>query len=107
MVRRGEFEGLQNHNLPLGVIVDTNNKQKLADVSRFAVVERFDFSRPLDELIALVRGVKQPFGLACLFNVVEFYVAQTAQVAKALDLPGVSPESARLSLDKSVMRQRF
>jgi biotin carboxylase len=54
-----------------------------------------------------VRGIQQRFGLACLFNVVEFYVAQTAEVAKALDVPGISPESAQLCLDKSVMRQRF
>src|SRR5207302_2530854 len=47
------------------------------------------------------------FGIACLYNVIEFYVAQTAQVAAALGLPGISPESARLCLDKNLMRQRF
>ena len=37
----------------------------------------------------------------------EFYVAHTAEVAAALDVPSISPTSARLCLDKSVMRERF
>jgi hypothetical protein len=107
MARRGEFESLQRRGLPLGILVDTNNKQRLCDVSKFVVVERFDFSRPLDELVAAVRGVQQRLGIACLYNVNELYVAPTARVAEALGLPGVRPDSARLSLDKSVMRRRF
>jgi biotin carboxylase len=107
MVRRGEFEGLQQRGLPLGVLVDTNNKQRLADVSGFTVVERFDFSRPLDELIEAVRHIERRVGLACLFNVVEFYVAQTAEVAAALGISALSPAAARLCLDKSAMRRRF
>lgn len=107
MVRRGEFESLQERGLPLGVLVDTNSKQRLADVSRFEVVERFDFSRPVEELISAVREIQQRAGIACLFNVIEFYVAQAADVAAALGLPGIPPESARLCLDKSVMRRRF
>ncbi|MDB6123285.1 MAG: hypothetical protein JWQ71_2278 [Pedosphaera sp.] len=107
MVRRGEFETLQERGLPLGVLVDTNSKARLGDVSKFVFVERFDFSRPLPELIEAVRSIQKRFGIACLFNVVEFYVAQTADVAAALGLPGISPASARLCLDKNVMRQRF
>ncbi|MDB5299976.1 MAG: biotin carboxylase, partial [Phycisphaerales bacterium] len=107
MVRRGEFESLQERNLPLGVLVDTNSKARLADVSKFAVVEHFDFSRPNDELIEAVRAIQKRFGLACLFNVIEFYVAQTAEVAAALGVPNLSPASARLCLDKNLMRQRF
>jgi len=107
MVRRGEFESLQKRGLQLGVLVDTNNKQRLADVSGFTVVERFDFSRPLPELIEVVRSIQQKHGVACLFNVIEFYVAQTAEIAAALDIPGISPASARLCLDKNVMRSRF
>ena len=107
MVRRGEFEGLQKRGLRIGVLVDTNNKQRLADVSGFAVVEEFDFSRPLDELIEAVRSIRERFGIDCLFNVIELYVAQTADVAAALGLPGISPASARACLDKNIMRQRF
>ena len=107
MVRRGEFESLQKRNLPLGILVDTNSKHKLADVSQFAVVERFDFSRPLPELIEAVREIQKRLGIACLYNVIEFYVAQTADVAAALDIPCISPASARLCLDKSIMRVRF
>src|SRR5438445_9882279 len=107
MVRRGEFESLEKRGLPLGILVDTNSKARLGDVSHFALVEQFDFSRPLSELIAKVRDIQNRFGIACLYNVIEFYVAQTAQVAAVLGLPGLSPESARLCLDKNLMRQRF
>ena len=107
MVRRGEFENLQKHGLRLGILVDTNSKTRLGDVSQFVVVERFDFSRPLPELIAAVRDIQKRFGIACLYNVIEFYVAQTAEVAIALGLPGISPASASLCLDKNIMRQRF
>jgi biotin carboxylase len=107
MVRRGEFESLEKRGLPLGVLVDTNSKHRLGDVSRFVVVERFNFSRPLVELIEAVRGIQRRWGLACLYNVGEYYVAQTAEVAAALGLPGISSASARLCLDKGLMRGRF
>src|SRR5882724_8745256 len=107
MVRRGEFESLQNRGLPLGILVDTNSKHKLADVSQFVTVERFDFSRPLPELVEAVRGIQKRWGISCLFNVIEFYVAQTADIAAALGIPCISPESARLCLDKNLMRRRF
>ncbi len=107
MVRRGEYETLQERGLALGVLVDTNNKQRLADVSQFKVVEHFDFSRPLEELVAAVRGVQERLGVSCLFNVIEFYVAQTAAVAARLGLPSISASAAQLCLDKSVMRERF
>jgi hypothetical protein len=107
MVRRGEFESLEKRGLPLGILVDSNSKARLGDVSRFHLVEKFDFSRPLPELISKVRDIQNRFGIACLYNVIEFYVAQTAQVAAALGLAGISPESARLCLDKNLMRQRF
>jgi biotin carboxylase len=107
MVRRGECESLARRGLPLGVLVDTNNKQRLADVSGFRVVERFDFSRPLPDLIAAVRDIQNRVGIRCLYNVIELYVAQTAEVAAALGFPGISPSAARLCLDKNLMRGRF
>jgi hypothetical protein len=107
MVRRGEFESLQTRNLPLGVLVDTNSRHRLGDVSRFVMVESFDFSRPLSELIETVSNIRTRWGISCLFNVGEFYVAQTADTAAALGIPFISSSSARLCLDKSVMRQRF
>src|SRR5206468_9768966 len=45
--------------------------------------------------------------IACLYNVVEFYVSQTAEVAEALGLAGISPASAQLCLNKNLMRQQF
>jgi hypothetical protein len=107
MVRRGEFENLEKHGLPLGILVDTNSKARLGDVSKFVFVERFDFSKPFPELLEKVRDIQKRFGIACLYNVVEFYVAQTAEVAAALGLPGISPASAKLCLNKNLMRQRF
>jgi biotin carboxylase len=106
-VRRGEFETLQKRGLPLGLLHDTNSKARLGDVSGFDLVERFDFSRPQEELVEAVRAIQKRRGLSCLFNVIEFYVAQTAAVAEALGMPGISPASARLCLDKSLMRRRF
>jgi len=107
MVRRGEFESLQKRDLPLGILLDTNSKHRLGDVSRFAVVERFDFSRPRADLIEAVREIQKRVRISCLYNVGEFYVAQTADVAAALGLPGISSASARVCRDKSVMRRRF
>ena len=107
MVRRGEFESLLKRNLRCGILIDTNSKAKLGDVSSFVCVERFDFSRPTSDLIAAVRAIHERVGVTCLFNVIEFYVAQTAEVARALGLASISPESAALCLDKNVMRQRF
>jgi biotin carboxylase len=107
MVRRGEFESLQKRGLPLGVLADTNCKHRLGDVSGFAVVERFDFSRPHEELVEAFRAIQKRRPIACLFNVGEFYVRQTAELAAALGLPGISSASAGLCLDKSIMRRRF
>lgn len=106
-VRRGEFETFLKRDLSLGLLLDTNSKARLGDVSGFAFVERFDFSRPLEELTAAVRAIQARWKISCLLNVIEFYVAQTADVAAALGLPALSPASARLCLDKSVMRRRF
>src|SRR5438132_14303163 len=80
MVRRGEFESLEKHGLPLGILVDTNSKARLGDVSGFVLVDRFDFSRPLPELVEKVRDIQKSLDIACLYNVIEFYVAQTAEV---------------------------
>ena len=107
MVRRGEFESLQRRGLKLGVLVDTNSRHQLGDVSGFAFVGRFDFSRPLPELIAAVREIHAGHDVACLFNVMEFYVTETAAVAAALGFPGIAPASAEWCRDKSVMRRRF
>jgi biotin carboxylase len=107
MVRRGEYETLQKRGLPLAVLVDTNCKHPLADVSGFVLVERFDFSRPPAELVDAVRSIQTRRPIACLFNVGEYYVAQTADVAATLGISYISPASARTCLDKNVMRGRF
>ena len=57
MVRRGEFESLAKRGLPLGILIDANSKTRLGDVSGFRVIERFDFSRPLPELIEAVQAM--------------------------------------------------
>ncbi len=107
LVRRGEYEHLLKQGLPLGALVDVNSQHKPANLSGFDLIERFDFSRPLPELIEAVRSIHARHPLACLFNVGEYYVAQTAEVAEALGFPYLSPASARICLDKAAMRQRF
>jgi len=107
MVRRGEYESLRKRGLPLGVLVDVNSRHALADVSGFVLVERFDFSRPLTELIEVISNIQARQPIACLFNVGEYYVAQTADVAAALNIPYIAPTSARTCLDKNAMRRRF
>ena len=107
IVRHGEYESLLNHRLPCGVLVDTNTPLRLADTSSFALVERFDFSRPRAELVQRVRETRERHGLSCLMNTVEHYVVHAADVAAALGLPGLSPASARQCVDKKAMRRRF
>src|SRR5438094_398817 len=107
MIRRGECESLQQRGLPLGMLVDTNNEQRLVDVSNFVLVERFDFSRPIAELIEAVRAIQARFEIECLYNINEQYVAATADIAAALGFNCISPAAARLCLDKNPMRQRF
>jgi biotin carboxylase len=107
MVRRGEFESLSSRDLSLGILVDTNTKHKLGNLSQFAMVERFDYSRPVAELVEEVRRIQTKWGIACLYNLGEFYVGHAAEVAVALGLPYLSPESARLCRDKGAMRRRF
>lgn len=106
-VRRGEYETLLRRGISLGVLVDTNSKHKLADVSGFALVERFDFSRPIGELIAAVKDIQRRLGISCLLNVIEFYVGHVAAVAETLGLRGLAPGAAHLCAEKTVMRQRF
>lgn len=106
-VRRGEYETLQKRGLPLGILIDKNSRHRMPDFSNFAVADRFDFSRPDEDLVAVVRDIQQRLGIQCLYNVIEFYVAQTATVAAALGIPNLSPASAKLCLDKNLMRNRF
>jgi hypothetical protein len=107
VVRRGEYESLLDLGLPLGVLVDTNTPLRLVDTSRFALVQRFDFSRPRNELVGQVLEIKARYGLSCLINMVEHYVAHAADVAAAVGVPGISPAAARVCLDKKAMRRRF
>src|SRR5947209_8755184 len=99
MARRGEFESLERRGLPMGILVDSNNRQRLGDVSNFKLVERFEFARPRSELLEVVHAIADRHGgIRCVYNVNELYVAHAADLAEALGLPGVSPTSARLSL---------
>jgi hypothetical protein len=107
IARPGEYESLLDHGLSCGVLVDTNTPLRLADTSRFTLVERFDFSKPRAELVERVREIRRHHPLSCLMNTVEHYVVHTADVATALGLPGLSPSAARLCVDKRAMRQRF
>ena len=106
-LRHGEFESLLSRKIPCGALIDTNTKLHLPDLKEFEVVERFDFLRPDDDLFAKLSEIKAKWGLRCVINVVEHYVAIFARLAPKLQVPAISLHSARLCLDKSAMRRRF
>ena len=107
MVRRGEYETFLRRGLPVGILVDIHTEHRLADVTGFALVERFDFSLPLPDLIARVREINARHAIDCIFNVMEFYVTVASQVASALGLPNITQAAAGLCRDKVAMRRRF
>jgi len=106
-LRHGEFESLLRRGIPCGALIDSNTKLHLPDLAQFQVVERFDFLRPEAELLHKLREIQAKWGLRCLINVVEHYVAVSARVAPQLGVAGISLRSAQLCLDKLAMRQHF
>ncbi len=106
-LRHGEFETLISRGIPCGALIDTNTKLHLPDLARFKVVEHFDFLRPETELLRKLQEIQAEWGLRCLINVVEHYVAAFSRLAPELGLPGIPLRSAQLCLDKFAMRQRF
>jgi len=106
-LRHGEFESLLGRGIPCGALIDSNTKLHLPDLVRFQVVERFDFLRPETELLGKLQEIQAKWGLRCLINVVEHYVAVFARLAPELGVRGISQCSAQLCLDKLAMRQRF
>ena len=106
-LRHGEFESLLRRGIPCGALIDSNTKLHLPDLAQFQVVERFDFLRQEAELLHKLREIQAKWGLRCLINVVEHYVAVSARVAPQLGVAGISLRSAQLCLDKLAMRQHF
>ncbi len=106
-LRHGEYESLLNKGIPCGALIDSNTKLHLPDLSQFQMVERFDFLRPEAELLAKLKEIQAKWGLRCMINVVEHYVAAFSRLAPELGVPGISVGSAQLCLDKFAMRQRF
>ena len=106
-LRHGEFESLLSRGIPCGALIDSNTKLHLPALAQFQIVERFDFLRPEAELLHKLKEIQAKWGLRCLINLVEHYVAVFARVAPQLGVPGISLRSAQLCLDKLAMRQRF
>jgi hypothetical protein len=106
-LRHGEYESLLSRGIPCGALIDSNTKLHLPDLAQFKVVERFDFLRPEQELLGKLREIQSKWGLRCLINVVEHYVAVFSRLAPELGVPGIPLEAAQLCLDKFAMRQRF
>ena len=106
-LRHGEFESLLRRGIPCGALIDSNTKLHIPDLNQFQMVERFDFLRPENELLGKLREIQAKWGLRCLINVVEHYVAAFSRVASELGVAGISAPSAQLCLDKFAMRQRF
>ncbi len=106
-LRHGEFESLLRRGIPCGALIDSNTKLHLPDLAGFKVVERFDFLRPEPELLCKLQEIQAKWGLRCLINVVEHYVALCSRLAPELGVPGIPLRAAQLCLDKFAMRQRF
>jgi biotin carboxylase len=106
-VRRGEFESLLRRGIPCGALIDENTRLKLGDLSSFRVVDRFDFTRPKPELSSRIKEIRDRYGMGCLINVIEQYVAHFAYAAQELGLRAVSPAAAELCIDKYAMKRRF
>jgi hypothetical protein len=106
-LRHGEFESLLSRGIPCGALLDSNTKLHVPDLAGFQVVERFDFLRPEAELLGKLREIQARWGLRCLINVVEHYVGVCSRLAPELGVAGISPNSAKLCLDKFAMRERF
>ena len=54
-----------------------------------------------------LKAIQAKWGLRCLINVVEHYVAVCARLTPQLGVAGISLRSAQLCLDKLAMRRRF
>jgi hypothetical protein len=106
-LRHGEFESLLSRGIPCGALIDSNTRLHLPDLAGFQMVEHFDFLRPESELLGKLREIQSRWGLRCLINVVEHYVAVSSRLAPELGLAGIPPRAAQRCLDKSAMRQRF
>src|SRR3974377_699082 len=87
-LRHGEFESLLRRGIPCGALIDSNTKLPLPDLARFQGVERFDVLRPESELLLKRKAIQARWGLRCLINVVEHYVAVFSRVAPELGVPG-------------------
>jgi biotin carboxylase len=106
-LRHGEFESLLSRGIPCGALLDSNTKLHIPDLAQFQVVEQFDFLRPEAELLAKLKAIQAQWGLRCLINVVEHYVAVCSRLAPELGVAGIPWPAAQLCLDKWAMRQRF
>lgn len=106
-VRRGEFESLLQHGVPVGIIIDLNCTIKLPDLSAFRVVEYCNCNNIKTELLPTVDRIRQTWEITCVLETHEAYVLPTTHVTKHLGLPGLSLPAAQLCIDKTGMHERF
>ena len=106
-VREGEYEWFYKNNIKLGIILDKNNAKKVGDLSRFELIEHFDFKNDIGDLFDIIATIEENYTIVCLLNMREFYVKPTAMVAEKYGFQGISIKAAENSLSKNRMRTLF
>ncbi len=100
--KSGVVDIIHARGFKAGILIDTRlKKDTLTDYDR---VEEVKFDALSDELARLDTLDLSVAGLLCTF---ENYIVAKAKLSEHFGVPGLSLESARLSTDKSLMRQAF
>ncbi|SEP37731.1 ATP-grasp domain-containing protein [Propionispora vibrioides] len=106
--RTGEYEWFYEHGIDIGIILDVNNSKNIADLSKFTLVETFNFTMGhIEDLFTIIENIKTRYNILCLLNMREFYVRQSAILSEKFNLRGLSIEAAENSLSKTKMRELF
>jgi biotin carboxylase len=95
-------EYLDSHNHSYVTLLD-KNLEKSHKTSDSVLC---DFSS-VESMIDTAKNINATFKIDGVFSIYENYILPTAQVAKALGLPGLPVESAKACTDKELMRNLF
>lgn len=102
------FSGFEEAILKMGykftILKDIKNKKLPEDDQKS--VFWCDFSN-IDKVIAKAKEINENNRIDGSVTAYERYIEATAQINQSLQIPGLSPESAKLCTDKSLMRKAF
>ncbi len=93
-------EYFETHNIPFGVLLDKD----IGTVKEGVPTIPVDYSSPQTIIESLPKDTSKIKGLVTIY---EAYVYPAVLIAKQLNLPTMSPESALACTDKVLMRQKF